>query len=587
MKHWRNPLLMLLVLVGLGAYVKLKENKPVREHPLVVEFEPKDVTQVELKGPKASESIVLTKKGDDWRMSQPLDTAADATAVEAVLTATKEVMAISQFGATELKKYGLDKPKTTLKVKLKGGKSEQLVFGGKAPGDTSTYAMKSGTKTVYLVPTTVAEAADKSTDDLRDKTALRFDLDAVTGVTLTHSAKTFELVKESEANWQMKQPLKAAGDAVALDGLLNTVKGLKATRFIAEKPDDLKQYGLDAPQVKLELALRKKSSVTLLIGAKSKEDPTAVYARASNEPPVYLLTNSVLNQLKKETNELRGKNVLALETTKVTRLVATSANGDLDLERSGASTAPSWKVLKPRELPADKIKVDAILNTINNLKASEFIDAPKSEAEYGFDKPQGKITVWLEGGKSPYRTLLVGKQVKSPDGLFVKVAGEPTIFKTTASGMDVENLMPKLIAVREKVISHFEHDQVEKVTLTPAEGKPIVLVRSGKDDWKITSPEKADGNKIKLDTVLFAAADLRGDEWIEDDPKDLAKYGLDKPRLEVEVKVKGSASQRFKIGKKDGEKAFVMTQGKSVAVYTKSEFSLADLFQDFAALRKQ
>ena len=111
--------------------------------------------------------------------------------------------------------------------------------------------------------------------------------------------------------------------------------------------------------------------------------------------------------------------------------------------------------------------------------------------------------------------------------------------------------------------------------------------RQGKDDWKITSPQKADANKIKVDTLLFSASDLRGDEWIEDDPKDLAQYGLDKPRLEVDVLVKDGPTQSFVVGKKDTSgKSYVLTRGKTKALYLKSDASLTDLFQDFAVLKK-
>lgn len=581
---------MLVVVVALGLFIRFHESKPIRDNPLL-EFDPKEVAQVGLKTTKSPDEITLVKKDDQWRMTKPLDTAAESSAVEALLNSTKEIL---QSGGdfplkeSKLKEYGLDKPKVVLTVQLKGGRTPRLELGEKTPGSLNVYAKRPGGKRIYLIAGSVFDAADKSTDDLRDKTAIHLDRDNVTGFTLAYEDKKFEIAKETDTQWTMKSPRKAAADAVSIDGYLNTVKGLKATRFITEKMDQAATYGLDKPQLRVEFVQKRKENVSLLIGAKSKEDPVAVYAKTSSDPQVYLLSDAVLNQLKKDLNEFRSKNVMTAESDKVSRLQVASANGDVEVERSGSGATATWKIQKPKDFPADKVKVDAIVNALTGMKATEFIDQPKPDAEYGFDKPQSKLTVWLEGGKSPYRTLLLGKKVKNPDARYVKIAGEPPVYKVNWSATDDDNLMPKVSALREKLISKFEKDKAEKITLKPFDGKAIVLERQGKDDWKITSPQKADANKVKVDNIVFATSDLRGDEWIEDDPKDLAKYGLDKPRLEVDISVKDGPTQSFVVGKKDpsNAKSYVLTRGKAKTLYLKAEFAFTDLFQDFAALKK-
>lgn len=582
---------MLGVVVALGAYVQFNERAPVRTDPLVLEFEPKDVSQVNLKTTRASDQITLVKKGDDWRMTKPLNAAADSSAVDALLNATKEVLQSGgdfEFKESKLKEYGLDKPKVVLAVQLKGGKTAKLELGEKTPDSVNVYAKRPGDKRIHVIAGSVLDAADKSTDDLRDKTAIRFSRENVTGFTLAYEDQKFEIAKETDTQWTLKSPRKAAADAVSIDSYLNAVKGLKATRFITEKMDKAETYGLDQPQLTVEFEQKRRDNVSLLIGAKSKEDPLAVYAKASNEPQVFLLADSALNQLKKDLDEFRSKNVLSMESENVSRLRISSANGDIDVERSGSGATATWKLHRPKDFPADKVKVEAIVNALTGMKATEFIDHPKSDSEYGFDKAQSRLTVWLEGGKSPYRTLLVGKKVQNPDAMYVKVDRERTVYKVNWSPTDDDNLKPKVSALREKLISKFEKDKAEKIILKQADDKPIVLQRHGKDDWKIASPQKADANKMKVDNFLFATSDLRGDEWIEDDPKDLAQYGLDKPRLEVDVLVKDGPTQSFVVGKKDASnnKSYVLTRGKTKALYLKFESSLTDLFQDFAALKK-
>ena len=52
---------------------------------------------------------------------------------------------------------------------------------------------------------------------------------------------------------------------------------------------------------------------------------------------------------------------------------------------------------------------------------------------------------------------------------------------------------------------------------------------------EITSPLKTDGDKWNIEDFLRDIKNLKAKEFIEDDAKDLSKYGLDKPSIKIEL----------------------------------------------------
>ena len=55
-----------------------------------------------------------------------------------------------------------------------------------------------------------------------------------------------------EALWYLREPLAARADKVALEGILDDFCPLKYDRLVEENARDLKNYGLDKPEIELK-----------------------------------------------------------------------------------------------------------------------------------------------------------------------------------------------------------------------------------------------------------------------------------------------------------------------------------------------
>src|SRR3990172_6492818 len=108
----RTTLLMVLVLLGLGAYVywvELPKSREEAKKKTILELKTDDVTQVSLV--YADREIVVKRADGKWRMIKPVDAPADDTAVNNLISALAEAELKKTFDdASDLAQYGLDQP---------------------------------------------------------------------------------------------------------------------------------------------------------------------------------------------------------------------------------------------------------------------------------------------------------------------------------------------------------------------------------------------------------------------------------------------------------------------------------------------
>jgi len=106
--------------------------------------------------------------------------------------------------------------------------------------------------------------------------------------------------------------------------------------------------------------------------------------------------------------------------------------------------------------------------------------------------------------------------------------------------------------------------------------KPLVVEKSGETDWKQVEPARGATKDGRVANVLLA---LKALKWKEIASKggDDAKYGLDKPELEMSVfKADGSEVGTLLVGKSDGAVTYVKVKAEP-GIYAVSSKDLEDL----------
>ena len=87
-------------------------------------------------------------------------------------------------------------------------------------------------------------------------------------VVITRNGKDVTFIKAG-GNWKMKEPVEADAEDEALRELHDALARLRAEEIVAEKPADLKPYGLDKPE-RWRVFNGDKEVLNLLVGAREK-----------------------------------------------------------------------------------------------------------------------------------------------------------------------------------------------------------------------------------------------------------------------------------------------------------------------------
>ena len=439
MRGIRSLLVLLVIAAGFGAYLYFVEAKrdtldTGEKRDKVFSVEADKVEEITVKS-ESGDRTTLKKNGSEWQIVAPADKAAHADAAEASGISTNlsnlEQQRVVEENAQRLADFGLDKPRIEVSFKS-GGQEQTLQIGSKTPTGNDLYAKLAGQSKVFLIAAYLESTFNRSTFDLRDKTALKVDTQAVDSLEVTTGSGTKKFAKVNGA-WQLASPAEPRSDAVAVDNAITRVLGAQMKSLAPAK--DLKEYGLDTPAATARIGSGS-SHATLLIGKAAEEG--SVYAKDEARPEVFTIESGILDDLKKGPAEFRQKDVFDARSFNTTKAELTRAGSSWIFEKvtekakDGAETE-KWRQVAPAAKDADTQKVNALLSTLTGARAESFVEKvptgkPELVVALTFDGKTERVTLLKSGtdgyavrasesGAAKIPATLVDDIVKSLEGL--------------------------------------------------------------------------------------------------------------------------------------------------------------------------
>jgi hypothetical protein len=407
----KSTLILFVLAAAFGGYLYFVESKkPVADENAkkkVFSYDTAKVEQVEIK--LASGETTTVKKTDgNWAIVKPISAPADQNNVTDVATnlATLEEDRVVEENATDLKTYGLTEPRMDVTFNVAGEKEpKRILFGDKTPTGVGVYAKIPSSNRVFIVGTSADTTFNRTTFDLRDKTALKFQQDAVTSLELVSKAQTIRLEKSGD-EWKMVKPVQAPADFVSVQGVLGQLSAAQM-QTLKDKPEDLKdlkQYGLDNPEVKAIVGTGKE---TLTFELGKAVDATSYWGRDASKPAVFSVANGLAEELRKKPFDLRRKEIFEFRPFNTTRFEITRGKETRAFERIKAKEPngnDTWKQVVPSDKTVDASNFEGALLEFSNLRADAAID--KVDSAMGFNAPAATITVKFDEGKKEERVVI-------------------------------------------------------------------------------------------------------------------------------------------------------------------------------------
>jgi hypothetical protein len=405
MRGLRSTIVLLVVLVGLGAYIyfvtwKRPENADTgkkNEKVFGVQSDKIEEVKVALIN---GETTTVKKEGGAWKVTEPIQAGADESELSGITNAlaNADINRVVEEKPTNLNEYGLSSPRIEVDFKASGDKDYRKLFvGEKTPTGSDLFARRNDESRVFLIPSYQETSLSKSAFDLRDKNILKVDREKIDAIDVTSADKTVAMAKNG-SDWKLTKPIEVRADYSAVEGVIGRLQTARMKSLVTNEASasDLKKYGLDKPQATVNLNAGS-ARATLLIGGKT--DDNALYARDASKPMVVTVESSLLDDLKKSADDYRRKDLFEFRAYNATHIEITR-NGQtvvFDRVKSGNENAPDkWHRASPSAADVDKDKVDAVLAKLANMRADKFVE---STAKTGLDKPAMTILVKFDEGK--------------------------------------------------------------------------------------------------------------------------------------------------------------------------------------------
>jgi len=405
----RSTLILLVLALAFGGYLYFVDSKrPADEENAkkkVFAYEADTLTQLEVKSSGGDLTTLRKDAQGAWTIVQPAQAAADRNSVSDIVSslANLEEERVVEENASDLKVYGLVEPRLDVKFQVDGEKEpKHIVFGDKNPTGMGLYARLPANNRVFLVSNSLDATLNKSPFDFRDKTALRFEQDKVDSIELVSNAQTIRLQKTGD-EWKLVKPLQAPADFISVNGLLAQLQSAQMTA-LKDRPEDLKdlkQYGLDKPEVVATLGMGS-SSTKLELGTAA--DAGSVWVRDPSKPVVFSVTTGLADELRKTPLDLRRKEIFDFRPFNTTRFEITRGKETRAFERvkgTGENAVDTWKQVAPAEKTIDASNLEGALLEFSNLRAESFVD--RAGAATGHSSPAAVVTVKFDDGKKEER----------------------------------------------------------------------------------------------------------------------------------------------------------------------------------------
>ncbi|MBS1258196.1 MAG: hypothetical protein MAG551_01249 [Candidatus Scalindua arabica] len=570
--------IILLIIAAIGAaYIFLYDRKQFRteewvqrQQMVLPDYRIDQINKIELK--KEKSTIVLESTDNvRWRMLQPLQLRADGAEVKKILSQfefLRKVGTIKEGEAANfsLGNYGLDKPQIVVNLWMKespilkgaeettGAESKYTINIGDrlAAGQSTVYINIEGSKDVVVVTAEFLEKIDKNINDLRNKWAFEYDIDAVERIRIQSGSKDPIVCSRADQHWWVTQPVSDRGDTSRIRDILSEMKNLKIAKadYVSDKEEDIARYGLDKPRLTISIGSTEGIVQSLFLGHGLDDK---IYAKRDDESSIFFVHDVVLSDLDLEPNDLRDKLLLRFDS------IGTYGIEKVELEYPDTTLTMvktkqyDWLITSPNKILADRDTIRKFIDKIKDLQIQLYEDdSGENFEEYGLGDSCVKVSVFRKIGEGETVKFMIGDS--DPDGglCYVKKDGEDAVYSVpTDEFYDVAKA--GYVAFRDKLVLEFPKESAQEIAID-RDGKSFVCK---KDDtghitkWNLTSPVSMEADVDSVNQVVWNLSFLVVGKIIALSAEDLGVYGLDSPGLKVSVTYEKSGSVSGDIEKGD------------------------------------
>jgi hypothetical protein len=325
---------VVLVLVAVFMLVRHRDDRAerdLRQGARLPSFDDRRITGLVLD--TRTSTWRLARRDDGWRIVAPVEDAADARAVERLVSAAERAPILRSIAVPDaLTTYGLAPPDSRLT--LEGVTTPTLELGSVAPTGDAVFARLAGSSEVLLLGLPAASAlADVDPASLRDRSIVDLARSEIVGLAI--APEGLHLTRTADG-WWIIAPRRFPASAAALDKLFGAIYGATVVGWDDDHGPAEAGFGLGPAAVRITLQAPSRAR-TITLGAPTRAGERFV---ASEGRGTILIARSVppLDVIPLDLARLRETRLTNVNRYDVTRLAYASGGATLAATRKGDAT---------------------------------------------------------------------------------------------------------------------------------------------------------------------------------------------------------------------------------------------------------
>lgn len=429
------------VLAVLGGAIYYTEQNPPKgefEKDKILDIKKEEIAELTVTRPEKDPLTVKRIDEEKWEFGGGLTVPADSSAIDMMVGNAASMTADSTVEGPieDWKPYGLDADfPVKLDIKMKDGKTHELMFGSETPTGSNLYVRLGGDDRLFTTYSYVKSNFEKEPFDLRDKKLLKTEEDKISRVTLTTPSQSIEFGKSGSDAWQILKPAPLRADNFTVGDLVRAARNAEMTKVIAEGSDAAPTASFDKPQAIVEI-VDEAGTHTLTV---AKQADGVYYAKSSDLTGVYEVSSTLAESLDKPLDDFRNKKLFDFGFSDPEKL---DVRG-WDKHAVVVKKDDKWLLDSDGGRELDSSKVQTLIDSLRGLASTAFTsDSAADKAKYGLSNPTIEAEVTRAEGKGVEK-IAIGDP--AAERVYAARDGMPSTYEVEKSA--VEEIQRSLEAV--------------------------------------------------------------------------------------------------------------------------------------------
>ncbi|NLK21972.1 MAG: DUF4340 domain-containing protein [Epulopiscium sp.] len=284
----------------------------------------------------------------------------------------------------------------------------------------------------------------------------------------------------------------------------------------------------------------------------------------------YIYISSKPEEEKLDNNVEKKEEITNISKDSINKMMLISNEEELIFERR----ENDWILYSREDLELDQNIVDTLASSFAILFAERVVEEnPEDLEKYGLNTPVVTARAILSDGSE--KVYYLGNKTPEGNTYYLMVKDVPKVYTVWVNHGN--NFSLKMNDVRLKALTEIALEEIKYFYLKQ-EGKPTIEIipnedESGKDyGWGLWLMKQPYRHEYTVDTedftrIIQGVSNLKIKDFVEENPSDISKYGLDNPKIEIKIQDNKNTLHLYIGSNKDESTVYFKTHDKN-NVYT-------------------